>query len=94
MGQAILVLVWIGVTIYAAISCIRCDEADVRAVPKALWLVVIVFLPLAGGLLWILLGDTSTPGHSFGRGSPKVVAPDDDPDFLRSLNKPGRHDED
>ena len=94
MGQAILVLVTIGVTIYAVVDCLRCDAADVRSLPKPMWLVVIVLLPLAGGLLWIFLGDSSTPGHSFGHRKVKVVAPDDDPDFLRTLKPRRRHDDD
>lgn len=94
MGQAILVLVTIGVTIYALVDCLRCEADDVRGLPKPLWLAVILFLPLVGGLLWIFLGDTSTPSHSFGHRRPRVVAPDDDPDFLRTLKPQPRHDDD
>ena len=94
MGQAVLVLVTIGVAIYAVVDCLRCDPADVRALPKPMWLVVIVLLPLAGGVLWIFLGNGATPGHSFGHRRVKVVAPDDDPDFLRTLKPHRNHDDD
>ena len=94
MGQAILLLVTVGVTIYAVVDCLRCDSADVRALAKPMWLVVIILLPLVGGLLWIFLGDGSAPGHSFGHRRVKVVAPDDDPDFLRTLDPHRRREDD
>ncbi|MFI7587985.1 PLD nuclease N-terminal domain-containing protein [Spongisporangium articulatum] len=85
MGQVVLALVIIGVTIYAFIDCARCDPTTVRGLPKPFWLVVIVVLAPVGGIAWILMGDSSAPNHQMGR-SPRTIAPDDDPDFLRSLN--------
>ena len=88
MGQLILALVTIGVTIYAVIDCLRSKESEIKGMPKPLWIAVIVLLPLIGGILWILLSGRSEPGgHAIG-GRRTVVAPDDDPDFLRTLKPP------
>lgn len=86
--------------IYGLIDCIRSEPADVRSLPKAAWILVIVLLPLVGVLLWFFLGRpqyaTATSGTDGGSGPaprgpsypgrPKqFVAPDDDPAFLRNL---------
>ncbi len=87
MPRLILVLTVIGIMIYAMIDCLRTDDADIRILPKPLWLLVII-LPLAGGLLWIWLGVQHQGPGPGGRREPRTIAPDDDPEFLRSLNKP------
>ena len=99
MGQVILVLVVVGLTIYAVADCLRTDDTELRGMPKPLWLLVIVFLAPVGGVAWLLFGGPGlggqdrAGGHTFGRPARRVSAPDDDPDFLRSLNPP-RRDED
>jgi hypothetical protein len=85
--RLVLVLLAVGVTIYALVDCARSGADEVRGLPKPLWLVVILLLfPPVGGLLYITLGRaTGTAGTMQGR--PRVVAPDDDPEFLRTLER-------
>jgi len=83
--------------IYGLIDCLRSDRADVRSIPKPAWILVIILLPLIGVLLWFFLGRpqyATTPRSgrpatgSAGTFVPRpgrVVAPDDDPAFLRDL---------
>ncbi|WP_427015505.1 PLDc N-terminal domain-containing protein [Pseudarthrobacter sp. P1] len=92
----LLVIFLVALYIYWLIDCLRSDPADVRSVPKPVWLVVVVLLPVIGWALWYLLGrpqyaDTAPAGGpgrlgplTGGRG-PGPVAPDDDPEFLRNL---------
>jgi hypothetical protein len=87
MAKVLLVLAAIGVTIYAAIDCIRSDDAEIRGLPKPLWLLLIVAFPLFGGVTYILLGRQPAPGSPTSRRL-RTIAPDDDPDFLRSLDPP------
>lgn len=89
MGQVLLVLAAIGVAIYAGIDCLRSDDAELRGLPKPLWLLVILAIPLLGGVLWIVLGRQPVQGSRRPR---RTVAPDDDPDFLRSLDPPRSRD--
>lgn len=95
MGDVILVLAAIGVTIYAAVDCLRNDDSEIRGLPKPLWLLVILALPLVGGVFWIVLGRMPRPGAWTGGQRLRTTGPDDDPDFLRSLNRPRprRHDD-
>jgi hypothetical protein len=93
MAKVLLVLAAIGVTIYAVIDCLRSDDGEIRGLPKPLWLLVIVALPFFGGVLWILLGRQPEP-RSWTARRYRTVGPDDDPDFLRSIQVPRSRDKD
>jgi hypothetical protein len=85
MARAILTLVTVGVAIYAIVDCWRSRPDEVRYLPKVVWIVAILVFPLMGAVAYLLMGrsDPSGPG---GPAAPRrVIAPDDDPDFLRSL---------
>lgn len=73
-------------TVFWVISIVDCalqPASRHRGVSKALWLVIVVLLPVGGGLLWFLIG-RARPAHAqaAARGP---LAPDDDPAFLRKL---------
>jgi hypothetical protein len=87
MAKVFLVLAAIGVTIYAVIDCLRSDDDEIRGLPKPLWLLVIIALPLFGGILWLLFGRVPTYRSPMSRRY-RTVGPDDDLDFLRSLQIP------
>ena len=88
LPRVIFVLAVIGVMIYAVIDCLGSDDTEIRGLPKPLWLLVIVALPLVGGVMWILFGRAPSSGWGGGGGRLRTIGPDDDPDFLRSLNPP------
>jgi hypothetical protein len=85
MVRAVVVIAAVGVTIYALIDCTRSEPERLRGLPRYVWLLVILLLAPLGGLLWLVLGREPSGGGGRG-GGPRVVAPDDDPDFLRSLD--------
>lgn len=91
MLRVLLVLAAIGVTIYAVIDCFRSDDAEIRGLPKPLWLLLIVAFPLFGGVTYLWLGRQPAPGSPNSR-QLRTIAPDDDPDFLRSLDPPRSRD--
>ncbi len=82
------------VMLYAFIDCLQSPGALVRVLPKWLWLVVIVVVPLLGAIGWLLGGRparasvdvAAASGSVFGRSRRAAVAPDDDPAFLRQLS--------
>ncbi|MDH6182010.1 hypothetical protein M2152_002192 [Microbacteriaceae bacterium SG_E_30_P1] len=75
VGIAALVL-----DIFAIVDLVVIDRSRVRAFPKLFWVVIIVAVPFIGALLWF------TVGRDWGRKREnRVVAPDDDPNFLRSI---------
>ena len=86
--RLILLLLAVGVTIYALVDCLRSGNDEVRGLPKPLWvLVVLLFFPPVGGLAYPFLGRPVGSSGASMRGRPRVVAPDDDPDFLRTLEQ-------
>lgn len=68
------------------VDVLRTPGPLVRALPKALWLLIVILIPLIGGILWFLAGrPRQTGGGLFRRRGP--VAPDDDPSFLKALDE-------
>ena len=86
-------LVALAVTIYALIECVRTRPSDVRSLPKTGWVAAIVLLPLIGAGLWFWLGrpkEISDAGPAQTRRG-ATGAPDDDPEFLRKLERQRRN---
>jgi hypothetical protein len=71
--------------VLALISVLSADR--VRNAPRAVWVLVILLVPLLGPLAYALWGRPVPPpaeGSPFRR--PRPSSPDDDPDFLRSMD--------
>jgi hypothetical protein len=83
--------------IYAFIDCLNTPEEQVKGLPKVVWVIIVLLFGevLIGPIAWLVAGkhrgpvpaDGSTPSpFSRGRSQPtKFVAPDDNPEFLKSL---------
>jgi len=79
----VLIVVAVAFTIYTLVDVLLTEKQRVRALPKGLWGVVVVVLPVVGGLLWLIVGKARRgPGRMS-----RSVAPDDDPTFLNSLGR-------
>lgn len=77
----------LGLLIYCVIDVITTDRRLLRAPGKAGWL-LIVLIPVIGAILWLVFGKPRRPGpDALGRPRGRVVAPDDDPQFLRELDR-------
>ena len=74
-------------TIYAVVDCAAFDRKRVRGVPKWLWLLMIIFIPVIGAVLWVLIGRGRRLNAAPSGRPMRQVAPDDDPDFLRGLDR-------
>lgn len=72
------------------------DKTTLRALPRWAWVLVILLIPTAGPAAYFLAGRPRPPGTRLaGRPEPpRPRAPDDDPDFLRSLDQPTISQED
>ncbi|MFG2045870.1 PLDc N-terminal domain-containing protein [Micromonospora sp. NPDC048935] len=90
----LLFLVQIVLAVCALISCLSAEEGQIRALPRIAWVLIILFFPLVGSIAWFVAGREPSAGPrrgwSGGTGSaerkrPRPVAPDDDPEFLRSV---------
>ena len=79
MLRVIAAIIVVAATITAAVECAQTPAP--RALPRWLWLIVIVVAPVLGPAAWFVVGRT------LGRRAGSVVgAPDDDPRFLRKLS--------
>lgn len=88
MLRVLMVLVPLGLSIYAFIDCITTEEKDVRYIPKPLWAILVLLFPLVGSISWLIVGKdrAATAGRSASRRG-GWVAPDDNPEFLKSLRE-------
>ncbi|MEU8387188.1 PLD nuclease N-terminal domain-containing protein [Micromonospora sp. NPDC048842] len=90
----LLFLVQIVLAVCALISCLSAEEGKIRALPRIAWVLIILFFPLVGSIAWFIVGREPSPGAGKGwpvgggeRQRPRPVAPDDDPEFLRSVEE-------
>lgn len=93
--------------IYAFIDCLLTPEEEVRHLPKVGWVLVVLLFGevLIGPIAWLAVGKVrrgrpatrhgSTPSewHRNYRAPAPQGAPDDDPEFLRSLREEHKKDE-
>lgn len=90
-----LFLAHLALVIAALADCLGGEHAP-RKLTRAWWVLIILLLPVAGGILWFALGRArpprqTGPGRSGSSGGPRnpsgPTAPDDDPDFLRDIDR-------
>jgi hypothetical protein len=84
----ILALVATAFWVYTIVDCAVQPASRHRGVSKPAWMVIVIVLPVLGGMLWFLIGR--------GRASDPVLrrAPDDDPEFLGRLSARDRAEQD
>jgi len=79
--------------VWAMVDCAQTAPADVRRLPRPLWVLVIAFIPVVGPIAWLTLGRRRGSKPLAPPVPPRPVAPDDDPDFLRALEQERRRQE-
>jgi len=82
----------------ALISVLSAEPGEVRRLPRGLWVVVILLLPVVGPVLYFWLGRPARYVDPWpvaaAEPRPRTLAPDDDPEFLARLRRDGRTTED
>ncbi|MFF3863961.1 PLD nuclease N-terminal domain-containing protein [Streptomyces sp. NPDC002209] len=80
-------LLIIALTIYAFIDCLNTPEEEVKHLPKVVWVIIILLFSIVGPVVWLFAGrQRSVVGGGRARRT-QWVAPDDNPEFLRSLGE-------
>ncbi|MFB7635482.1 PLD nuclease N-terminal domain-containing protein [Streptomyces sp. NPDC056149] len=90
--------------IYAFIDCLNTPESQVRGLPKVAWVFIILLFGevLIGPIAWLVAGRPrdrvpngrgGTPAERHRNSGAAWVAPDDNPEFLRSLREENTKDE-
>jgi Phospholipase_D-nuclease N-terminal len=84
---------------YCLIDALQTPDTEVRNLPKVVWILLILFIPVIGGIGWLVAGrpalgwarqvawpSTRTAGFpEYER--PSVRGPEDDPSFLREMKR-------
>lgn len=68
------VIVAVVITVFSVVDCAFTERRQIRALPRWVWLLLILVVPLAGAALWLVIGRQRSGGRPIG--------PDDDPGFL------------
>ncbi|MDT3330013.1 MULTISPECIES: PLD nuclease N-terminal domain-containing protein [Microbacterium] len=74
--------------VYSIVDCAVQPPTRHRGVSKPIWLLIVILLPVVGGVLWFVIGRSRAS-------SSRVVfrAPDDDPDFLGRIGTSSDQDD-
>ncbi|HLV74988.1 phospholipase D-like protein [Actinomadura hallensis] len=94
MIHVLVVLLLLAIWLYCLLDVLRTDESELKHLSKRAWFAVAFFGFLIGSVLWLLEGrNRRSRVHS---GAPQMppppaggrpVGPDDDPEFLRELER-------
>ena len=89
MPRVYIVLVLLAVTfwVYSIVDCALQPPTRHRGVSKPVWVLIVIFFPVLGGVLWFAIG------RSRRRSVAAFRAPDDDPEFLGSIGTISDQDE-
>jgi len=83
--KALVVVAAVGLTVYCLFDIRGAAGRQVRGLPRRAWYAV-VLIPLVGPLAWIVAGRPRS-GPAGRTVPPRVVGPDDDPDFLWEIER-------
>ena len=72
-------LLLIAFWVYSIVDCALLSPTRHRGVSKPVWILIVVLLPVLGGILWFIVG------RGRQRTAPVSTAPDDDLEFLGSI---------
>jgi hypothetical protein len=87
--------------VLALISCLSARDDEVRALPRFVWLIVILLFPIVGSIVYFAVGrpvrtapsSTWRAGGGFPESTRPARAPDDDPAFLSQLERKKRQED-
>ncbi|MEV4056739.1 PLDc N-terminal domain-containing protein [Amycolatopsis sp. NPDC049688] len=95
--DGLLGIVTFGLWIFCLVDVITTDESSCRNLPKGLWLLLVLVVPLVGSIVWLVAGRPQPVARASGRyerdapafpeydrpGRFAATNPDDDEEFLR-----------
>jgi hypothetical protein len=98
--EGLILVLEIGLLVFCLIDCIQTPSHEVRGLDKALWVILIILLPLIGGIAWLVAGrpprqpqvgtwrmGSGFPEHQRPRAGRPPRGPDDDETFLREMRQ-------
>ncbi|MGX4690519.1 PLD nuclease N-terminal domain-containing protein [Streptomyces sp. JNUCC 63] len=100
MLRVLTILVPLALTIFAFIDCLNTPEDEAKHLPKIAWVFIILLFWVVGPIVWLAAGkdrrppaNGRTPSEWHRNHRAQYVAPDDNPEFLKSLAEENKKDE-
>ena len=102
MPSVIIGLALLALWLYCLFDVITTPEEDVRNLPKFMWVFIVILLADVGALTWLLVGrpraghpvygpagarGSAVGGREWAQSGEAPRGPDDDPEFLRNLER-------
>jgi len=90
MWRVILPLVLTAIMVFSIVDIATIDRDRVRHLPKAVWIILVIFTSILGSILWFAIGrERRGQGGSPARPSarPRPRGPEDDPGFLDNIEQ-------
>ena len=89
MPKVLLILALVATVfwVFTIVDCAAQPATRHRGVSKPVWILIVVLLPVLGGILWLVVGRTRASAVRAPR------APDDDPEFLGRIGSFSDQDE-
>lgn len=72
LARGLIPILLLALWVYCVLDAIATEESRVQNLPKLLWLVLVVFVPLVGSIAWLLLGRPSGTGWRPGDTTPRA----------------------
>jgi uncharacterized membrane protein len=89
----VLTIITIAFTVFSFVSVVLTESWRVKALPKIVWLFIVIILSPIGGILWFAIGREKVDGEFEPPARKRPVHPDDDPEFLARVRQQKETDE-
>lgn len=83
--QGFIAVFAIALMLYAFVDCAMRDETQIKKLPKWGWLLVIIIFSTLGSIAYLVIGRVGKLQKRAKKNKPRIIPPDDNPDFLRGL---------
>ena len=83
--QGFIAVFAIALMLYAFVDCAMRDESQIKKLPKWGWLLVIFIFSSLGSIAYLVVGREGKLQKRTKKSKPRIIPPDDNPDFLRGL---------
>ncbi|MFD3945920.1 PLD nuclease N-terminal domain-containing protein [Streptomyces sp. NPDC058579] len=93
MLRALMFILPLALTIYAFIDCLNTPEDEAKHLPKVVWVIIILLFWIVGPVVWFVAGKKRKAPAGGRTQRSEWVAPDDNPEFLKSIREEKGKDE-
>lgn len=85
--QGFFAVLSVALTLYAFVDCAMREDDQIKKLPKWGWLLAIVILNALAALVYLVIGRNGKLSRQIKpkKNKPRILPPDDDPDFLGKL---------